>query len=110
MDLLNKKSVTPIFDFHEGDLTHTFVIGSSGQGMSFNPVAYFAKDADFVMKFLQQASSFELDTENLGLAKQIGEQVATVKLPTVFELVEAWRTEPALIKFVDAVAQAMLPN
>jgi len=99
-----------MFNLPDGDFTHTFVMGSTGQGMSFNPVADFTKDADFSMKLLQQVSNFELDMSSISLAKRIGVQLNNTKPASVLDLVTAWKADAALTEFAEAVAKAMLPN
>ena len=99
-----------MFNFQDGDLTHTVVIGSTSQGMSFNPVADFAKDADMSMRLLQQVSNFELDMPSIKLAKRIGVQLNNTKPTSVLDLVTTWKADPALAEFAEAVAKAMLPN
>ena len=98
------------FNFHTGDVTHSFVVGQSGHGMSFNPVAMFAVDADACMVLMQQAAMDNLSNDELTLAKSIGMRVAESQTPSVLALVEAWKQEPSICNFAGAVARAMLPN
>ena len=99
-----------LFNLQDGDLTRTVVIGSTGQGVNFNPVADFAKNADLSMRLLQQVSNFELDMLSINLAKQIGVQLKIAKPTSILDLVTAWKADPALAEFAEAVAKAMLPN
>lgn len=110
--LLDKSSKLPtnFFTPHEGDLKHSFVIGPTGLGMTMNPIATIGADPYHALYLLQLATQYELGVAREELAKTVALRVAAEKEPNVRDLVEAWKAEPSLVEFANAVAKTMLPN
>lgn len=111
----SRSNVPPLmFRANEGDLTHTFVMGTTRQGMSarLNPVAGFAAEPDQCMKMLLAgADCLHISDELYALAKETGLQVAArEEEPTVQNLVDEWRTKPALINVANMIAAVFIPK
>jgi len=97
------------FDLTAGDLTHTLVLGSTGLGMTINPVAGIGLEPDQCLRMLQRAADYDLDDSAYAAARKIALDASTGREPTVRDLVGAWKADPNLIAFAEAVAKAMLP-
>lgn len=110
MDFLSWKGVPFKFDFKTGSFTHTVVVGSTRNGMTINPVANFAAEPDWCLRMVQNAAQYDLGFNSFDLAREIGLRVAAQQAPNIKVLVDAWKQEPALNEFADAVAKAMLPQ
>lgn len=109
---MDASNVVPLhFRAHEGDLKHTFVIGSTRHGMAINQVSTIGANPYHVLYLLQLATQYELGVAREELAKSVALRVAAEKEePNVRDLIEAWEGEPNLIDFANAVAKAMLPS
>lgn len=111
MELFTKTGATPFFfKATQGDLNHTFVLGPSGKGMSINPFENFAAEPEWCLRMLQNAAQYDLGFDLFVLARTVGLRVAATQVPSIKALVDAWKQEPALKEFADAVAKAMLPQ
>lgn len=79
--------------------------------MAINPVSTIGANPYHVLYLLQLAAQYELSVAREELAKSVGLRVAAEKdEPNVHDLIEAWKAEPSLIDFANAVAKAVLPN
>lgn len=111
MDIFNKTGGTPFaFNFHKGDVTHTFVLGSTSKATGINPFEDFASAPEVCLCIIQNAALYDLGFDSFDLARSVGLSVAATQVPNIKVLVDAWKQEPTLKEFADAVAKSMLPQ
>jgi hypothetical protein len=93
--------ITPQF-FKSGESYNTVVMGTTRQGMSFNPFENFVAEPDEAMNLTMRLANVDLSTEKLEKAKKAALDAASQgqKL-SLLALIELWEKIPELRIFAE---------
>lgn len=112
---LDKSDKLPanFFTLHEGDLKHTFVIGSTRDGMSniFNPFSHTQEDVDSTMTLLVQMSGEQVGECVEAKAREVLLAESANKSDLcLLDIVEAFERIPELQEFAGRLRHYALPG